>query len=178
MKSIHSDTWIQLLGMLSVLAGLVFVGLEMRQSQQIALAAQQQNRMSVFIDIINTMTEAGFEYAAAAPESYYGDRNFMHASFFILENDVVQYNLGLMEEGIWAAKHNALKNMMALCTAREVFNSRKSQLDNRLVELAEDAIVGDCRGIEDPSVFDPLNNVDVIDSYRERLESRQLEDAN
>ena len=102
----------------------------------------------------------------------------MHASFFILENDVVQYNLGLMEEGVWAAKHNALKNMMARCTAREVFNFRKSQLDNRLVELAEDAIEGDCRGISDPSVFDPLNNVDVLNSYREQLESRQLEDAN
>ena len=37
---VNFDTWIQLLGMLSVLAGLVFVGLEMRQSQQIALAAQ------------------------------------------------------------------------------------------------------------------------------------------
>ena len=96
MKSINSDTWIQLLGMLSVLAGLVFVGLEMRQSQQIALAAQQQNRMSVFIDIINTMTEAGFEYAAAVQGSEYVYKNFMHASFFYLENDVVQYNLGLI----------------------------------------------------------------------------------
>ena len=85
MKSIHSDTWIQLLGMLSVLAGLVLVGLEMRQSQQIALAAQQQNRMSVFIDIINTMTEAGFEYAAAVPGSEYVYKNFMHASFLFLK---------------------------------------------------------------------------------------------
>ena len=134
--------------------------------------------MSVFIDKVNTMTEAGFEYAAAAPESDYVFKNFMQASFFILENDVVQYNLGLMGEGIWAAKHNALKGMMSTCTAREVFNSRKTQLDSRLVELAEDAIVGDCTGIEDPSLLDPLNNVDVIDSYRERLESRQLEDAN
>ena len=134
--------------------------------------------MSVFIDKVNTMTEAGFEYAAAAPESDYVFKNFMQASFFILENDVVQYNLGLMGEGIWAAKHNALKNMRERCTAREVFNFQKSQLDNRIVELAEDAIVGDCRGIEDPSVFDPLNNVDVFDSYRERLEIRQLEDAN
>ena len=38
------DTWIQLLGMLSVLAGLLFVGLEMRQSQRIAIGAQQQTR--------------------------------------------------------------------------------------------------------------------------------------
>jgi hypothetical protein len=36
------DTWIQLLGMLGVIGGLVFVGLEMRQTQQIAIAAQVQ----------------------------------------------------------------------------------------------------------------------------------------
>ena len=38
MKKVSLDTWIQLLGMLSVLAGLLFVGLEMRQTQRIALA--------------------------------------------------------------------------------------------------------------------------------------------
>ena len=52
------DTWIQLLGMLSVLAGLVFVGLEMRQSQQIALAAQQQARTEIFTGIVNSVNES------------------------------------------------------------------------------------------------------------------------
>tara|TARA_B110000090_G_scaffold162522_1_gene179489 strand:+ start:129 stop:254 length:126 start_codon:yes stop_codon:yes gene_type:complete len=41
MKKISLDVWVQLVGLLSVVAGLVFVGLEMRQSQQIALASQQ-----------------------------------------------------------------------------------------------------------------------------------------
>ena len=75
-------------------------------------------------------------------------------------------------------KHNALKGMMSTCTAREIFNFRKANLDKRLVELAEDAIAGDCVGTEAGSILDPVNNVDVLDSYRERLESRQLEDAN
>ena len=52
------DTWLQLLGMLSVLAGLVFVGLEMRQSQQIALAAQQQARTEIFTEIVNSVNES------------------------------------------------------------------------------------------------------------------------
>ena len=38
------DTWIQLLGMLGVLGGLIFVGLEMQQTQTIALASQMQSR--------------------------------------------------------------------------------------------------------------------------------------
>ena len=44
MKKVSLDTWVQLLGMLSVLAGLLFVELEMRQSQRIAIGAQQQTR--------------------------------------------------------------------------------------------------------------------------------------
>ena len=62
MKKVGSDTWIQLLGMLSVLAGLVFVGLEMRQSHQIALASQHQARTQMWMDQVNTHTEAGLAY--------------------------------------------------------------------------------------------------------------------
>ena len=43
MKKVNSDTWIQLVGMLSVLAGLLFVGLEMRQSQQIAASDESSH---------------------------------------------------------------------------------------------------------------------------------------
>ena len=43
------DTWIQLLGMVGVLGGLVFVGLEMQQAQLIAEAGQQQNRTETII---------------------------------------------------------------------------------------------------------------------------------
>ena len=59
MKKVSLDTWIQLLGMLGLLGGLVFVGLEMQQSQNIALAAQQQSRMEVFVEAMNTFSETG-----------------------------------------------------------------------------------------------------------------------
>ena len=52
------DTWVQLLGMLGVLGGLVFVGLEMSQSRQIALAAQQQARTEIFTGIVNSVNES------------------------------------------------------------------------------------------------------------------------
>ena len=39
------DVWIQFLGMLGVLGGLVFVGLEMQQAHLIAEAGQQQERL-------------------------------------------------------------------------------------------------------------------------------------
>ena len=45
---ISFETWVQFLGMIGVLGGLVFVGLEMRQSQTIAQAGQQQDRTAAF----------------------------------------------------------------------------------------------------------------------------------
>jgi hypothetical protein len=44
------DTWIQLLGMVGVLGGLIFVGLEMRQTQQIAIASQVDARSQSQLD--------------------------------------------------------------------------------------------------------------------------------
>ena len=46
------------IGMLSVVAGLVFVGLEMRQAHEIALAAQQQSRTEIFTDLVNSLNES------------------------------------------------------------------------------------------------------------------------
>ena len=62
MKKVSLDVWIQLVGMLGVLGGLVFVGLEMKQSQQIALAAQHQARTEMFLEQVNTHTEAGLAF--------------------------------------------------------------------------------------------------------------------
>ena len=50
MKKVSLDTWIQLFGMLGLLGGLMFVGLEMRQSQTIALAGQTQARNQAIMD--------------------------------------------------------------------------------------------------------------------------------
>ena len=52
MKKVSLDVWIQLIGMLSIVASLIFVGMEMRQSQRIALAAQQTARVQILTEIV------------------------------------------------------------------------------------------------------------------------------
>ena len=47
---VNFEAWIQLLGMVGVLGGLVFVGLEMQQTQQIAIAGQTQARNQQQLD--------------------------------------------------------------------------------------------------------------------------------
>ena len=63
MKKISLDTWIQLLGMLSVLAGLIFVGLEMQQTQRIALATETSNRMYLVVEETYTTAEIGLDWS-------------------------------------------------------------------------------------------------------------------
>ena len=133
--------------------------------------------MAVFVDITNTFTEAGIEFKSLEPEKEYAFRNFMHASFYILENDVVQYNLGLMEEGIWEVKQNAMKRMMGFCTAREVFNSRKSQLDARLVSLAEQAIINDCIDVAGLDQSDRAANTELFENYLREVSNGSGEEA-
>ena len=58
MKTVSLDTWIQLLGLVGLSGGLIFFGLEMKQSKIIALAAQQQSRTENFINLLNAFSES------------------------------------------------------------------------------------------------------------------------
>ena len=147
MKKVSLDTWIQLLGMIGLLGGLIFVGLEMKQSQLIALAAQQQARVDTFTNFTNSLTEAGIsnrqllamasgrievteEYEAALD-------NMGHFTWWVYENDFLQYTLGLMDEEIWAAKLSPLQATYNYCSIRQIWNLRRNGLDKRFVALVE-----------------------------------------
>ena len=63
MKKVSLDTWIQLLGMIGLLGGLIFVGLEMQQTQMIALASQMQSRNDAIMDFLLVPLEGSYEVA-------------------------------------------------------------------------------------------------------------------
>ena len=89
MKKVSIDVWIQLIGMLGVLGGLVFVGLEMLQSHRIALAAQHQARSEMFTDQVNAHTEAGLTFRNSSDEERFANINGLHAVAIIFENDFI-----------------------------------------------------------------------------------------
>tara|TARA_B110000091_G_scaffold43005_1_gene46771 strand:+ start:29 stop:499 length:471 start_codon:yes stop_codon:yes gene_type:complete len=143
MKKVSIDIWIQLIGMLGIFGGLVFVGLEMRQSQQFALAAQQTARMQVWTDMVNAFTESQINYPEAIGD-FNPESNIAHAALWIFENDYIQYNLGLMDENIWQAKMNPLRRTYNNCVGRQVYVQRKSSLDARLVDLIDSLLDEEC----------------------------------
>ena len=147
MKKISLDSWVQLIGMLSVVAGLVFVGLEMQQSQKIALAGQQANRVQLFSSMMDANNEQGIDQQKLqmilsgqipmTKDYEWVVMNGLHRMWWIYENDLLQNELGLMDENIWQAKRNAMEANYNFCEGRPVFEIRKNTLDSRLVELVE-----------------------------------------
>ena len=149
MKKVSLDTWIQLLGMIGLIGGLVFVGLEMQQSQTIALAAQNQARVAAVSQSVSSATEAGInfmEIVASEPsqDNEYAAVNTLIQTFLFLENDFLQHNLGLMEEEIWEAKLAAFTYTLSSCFARETFEESKFRIDRRFVELLENRLSTEC----------------------------------
>ncbi len=109
MKKVGLDTSVQLLGMLGVIASLVFVGLEMRQSQRIALVSQMQERSYAASAEAYAFTEAGLDWFSSkfsiTPISELtieqkAARNSENVSWFVYEADYFQYSQGLMTESV------------------------------------------------------------------------------
>lgn len=124
------------IGISAVVASLVFVGLELRQSQRIAQAGQQQERTAYFFDLLGATSQSGVDWQSVVMESNsdYGERfntaeilrrNIFHAHLFTYENDYFQYDQGLMPQEVWNAKLKALTFFYNQCDMRDLWNARQ-----------------------------------------------------
>ena len=154
MKKISLDTWIQLVGMLSVVAGLIFVGIEMRQTQRVALAAQQQQRAAALIEIIGTFSEANSplswldfvseDFDVSEENSRALGENAAYQLWMIYENDYLQYELGLMDNEIWKAKLAAMRYLVSRCQFQDVNQAALTYSNAELTALLRVVNVEEC----------------------------------
>ena len=123
------DTWIQLLGMLGVLGGLIFVGLEMQQSQRIAIAGQVQARNQGVMDFQVALLTAEdrvsrqtlsipfteMDPATMTEEQREIRRHALNWQTNSLQNAFQQYELGLLPEDVWQQVQGRIQNRWASC---------------------------------------------------------------
>ena len=133
MGKIAIEDLIQLFGMVGIIGSLIFVGLEMQQSQRIAVASQQQERAAITVDMINAFYEVDvdfqstyfdkeFNYQLSTEEIVY--RNRVHKGWLLYENDFYQYKQGLMDELTWEAKLRGISVIYNSCDVRNIYDSR------------------------------------------------------
>ena len=161
MKKVSLDTWIQLLGMVGLLGGLIFVGLEMKLPQIIALAAQQQSPTENFINLLNAFSESGAAsyYQVAikvsqneplTPTGKIRAQNFAHQTVWIFENDFIQYKAGLMDEDVWKAKLASIRGIANSCVYSDVVKYAIGFMTSELqdfIDFSDDLRCADGQGL-------------------------------
>lgn len=121
------DTWIQLLGMLGVLGGLIFVGLEMRQNYEIALGNQHQGRTELRAALLMSPLEGNIDavkvefldWEEQTEEQKQITIQIQRFRWALLENLFFQYNLGLISEGVWRQTEGNIRRYYDRCELRD-----------------------------------------------------------
>ena len=126
--------WLEIVGMFAVVASLIFVGLEMRQSHEIALSQAYQSRTAAAVEW-NTAF-AGNELALSAyikanegsddisPMEREALRRTLLAVLFLFDNAYYQYQQGYVSEEFWLSTRASMKNLLSHPTANAVFLKR------------------------------------------------------
>ena len=171
MKKIDLNTFVQAIAMLGVMGSLIFVGLQMRQSQELALAAQNTERANMRLASIDSLAEQGMSYHTMLKQIYKMEpftedyrwliENQGHAHWFIAENDYLQHALGLMDDNIWEARLAGFRVIYNICEVRELYAIRRPTFDKRFVEMIEstpdECPETDFISPQDPNFVSPLS---------------------
>lgn len=140
----------ELIGVTAIVASLIFVGLELRQSRQIAIADIYQQRTSMLIDLhaarLSSEPLALAMHKALTDEQLSDwESGLVNTSHYLLltywENVHFQYEYGLMPHEQWQASQRAMGNYIRNTPgALNFWNSAKFAMRDSFVAAVDDAI--------------------------------------
>ena len=120
MNTRRINEWLQITGTFGIIASLVFVGLQMKQSQKIALSATYQARTSTSVDVsIGSLGSPEFisgvakvysdEVDSLTVEEFIALKWEFDAYMQIYKNNHLQYELGFLPMDYWQKNVNAMR---------------------------------------------------------------------
>ena len=131
----------ELIGLAAIVSSLVFVGLQMKQSQDIALATQYQARAQATMDLSLAHMEAGHvipPLQGGVTEEITGAEINTYLWLWIhMDNHYYQYQHGFMSEDSWQVQLRNMNGIYAACPLRFVYDWRKAGLRDDFVALIE-----------------------------------------
>ena len=157
MDSGKLNDWMQVIGIFAVVGSLVFVGLQMKQTQEIALASAYQDRATSSIERIVARASSP-EYTSAmakldrgdydsiSPEERVSLAEFLRAYLVMVENHHYQYQSGFLPEDHWLRNVIEMKCVFSIPFNRGLINgwqfraSFQSVLDEIIVDAEADPI--------------------------------------
>ena len=135
MDSTKLNDWMQVVGIFAVVASLIFVGLQMRQTQKISLSQAYQSRTAAAAEwnsalAANPSALSALRKSASgvnddiATEEYDALRRSLIGAVYLYDNAHYQYQQGFVSEGFWQTTRASLKNFMTNPVANAVFMER------------------------------------------------------
>lgn len=133
MKSFRLKDSVELVGISAIVASLIFVGMELRQSQEIAIASQYQARVQFNLKFFDTVDDNGLRQFSESARTVLADLDLqtveaaqlaemtpvefgkilitMRRIMFIFDNSHFQYQAGFMDEESWQAIRRRTKQV-------------------------------------------------------------------
>ena len=142
-----SNSWkdiAELIGIAAIVASLIFVGLQMKQSQDIALAAQYEARTEAAQNMMMSMQESGMALSALqkpaaemTPAERYSIDNLYRWSWTQYDNMHFQYVAGFLDEESWKGQNARIERVYFRCDQRQVWESMRPFLRSSFVAYVD-----------------------------------------
>ncbi len=161
MKAVKLKDSVEMVGIAAIVASLIFVGMELRQSQEIAIASQYQSRIEMNLEFLDSMPEQDLRRIGERLKSRMAEISLvpeqesrfsgitpieMGMSFvqtqkiiFTFDNGYYQYQAGFMNEESWRAIRRRSKRILGeSALAREsILNKSYQWRDSFVLEFGK-----------------------------------------
>jgi len=132
----------ELIGIAAIVASLIFVGLQMKQNQDIAIASQYQARAEATLNLQLVGIETDWVGVPALRDkiSEKATARDINAALWLwiqFDNHFYQYQAGFLDEDAWQAQLQNIQGIYAYCDLRFAWDWRKSGLRTDFIELVE-----------------------------------------
>jgi len=130
MRKLDIQDLIQLLGMVGIIGSLIFVGLEMRQTQKIAIASQVDARSQSQLARRNIWLEGQWElghritstpYEKLSEAEKFARNQMLRWQTDIQTNNFFQYRMGLLTEEQWEVVAFRIEDQWRDCSTRHIY---------------------------------------------------------
>lgn len=152
----------QVIGIFAVVASLIFVGLQMKQSQEIAIAAQYQERANAANDVMLSMMEnpqgivlfrapsqlGTFELSEEmtafmenqSPEQIESRFWGFSALMILYDNNHFQYEAGFLDEDSWTGNRKRMRTVVSSPVNRAFYKTQNQGYRDRFRLVVDEVI--------------------------------------
>ena len=153
MDTAKLNDWMQVIGIFAVVASLIFVGLQMKQTQEIALSAAYQARASIVAEVLaaNAANENGLAawykpttdgLDSLTPAEEWAGSQMTNSSMYLWDNVHYQITIGFISAEYLPGLRADVKSSMRLPFIRRHLDSRLGRLrpafSEFIIELGEE----------------------------------------